>query len=294
MDLIKKDRNTTKRLEPAPGVLYIVGTPIGNICDFSPRAQSLLKTVSLIACEDTRHSGKLLKKFGIKTPLISFHQHNTKSRVLKFIELLNNQESIALISDAGLPLISDPGEELVLAAKREDHEVICIPGPCAATTALISSGLPCKRFCFEGFLPIKKKDREATLNQISQEERTIIIYEAPHRLIRLLTELKIFCGADRTLNIAREITKKHEESIGTTVQEAINHFKDKTPQGEFTLVIAGCETKTSREIDTKTLIKKMQSLISEGISARDASRQIAIETGYSRRNLYALIHKLYK
>ena len=223
------------RLEPAPGVLYVVGTPIGNLGDFSHRAKSLLESVSVIACEDTRHSGQLLSILKSKGTLVSFHQHNAKSRLSKLISLLSQGESIALISDAGLPGINDPGEELVHAARSNNYEVICIPGPCAATTALVTSGLPSGRFCFEGFLPKKQSTRNKRLKEISQEHRTTIIYESPHQLIKLLEDLSNVCGKERPIQISRELTKRYEESIGETIEDVIEYFVINKPKGEFTI-----------------------------------------------------------
>ena len=191
-----------QRQEPAPGTLYLVGTPIGHLGDLSPRARELLSQVDVIACEDTRHSGQLLASLGAQGRRLSFHQHNTRSRLPQLLELLKQPLSLALISDAGLPGISDPGEALAAAARADGHEVICIPGPCAATTALVSSGLPSGRFCFEGFLPTKARDRQQRLRDIARESRTTVLYEAPHRLLALLDELASHCGEDRPLQVA--------------------------------------------------------------------------------------------
>ena len=290
MDFIANE-TSNKRLEPAPGVLYIVGTPIGNLGDFSPRAISLLKSVSTIACEDTRHSGQLLKRVGIKANLLSFHKHNTKSRIPQLLKLLDQGKSLALISDAGLPLINDPGEELVQASKEKEHEVICIPGPCAATTALVSSGLPCQRFCFEGFLPSKGRDRKKALETIAKENRTTVIYESPHKLLKLLEELSLVCGYNRPLEISRELTKRYEQSIGPTIGSALEYFKKNKPQGEFTLVLGrGIEGDTNEE-RRKELKKQIEELIAKGMSPSEASRKISKESGYSRRLLYSMIHK---
>jgi len=209
MDFINDHQPQKERSEPCPRTLYLVGTPIGNLGDLSPRAKSILKNVSLIACEDTRRSGKLLKKIESKVPLLSYHKHNFKSRQSQLLEKLESNESIALISDAGLPGINDPGEELVSAAKSNSYEVICIPGPCAAITALVISGLPSQRFCFEGFLPKKQTMRKKRLEDISQELRTTVIYESPHKLIKLLEDLSIVCGKERPIQVARELTKRY-------------------------------------------------------------------------------------
>ena len=288
MDEIK-GKFSNERLEPAPRVLYVVGTPIGNLGDLSPRAKSVLSKISIIACEDTRRSGQLLKRLGIHRPLISFHQHNTKSRIPKLLELLKKEQSIALISDAGLPGISDPGEELINEAKKKGYEVICIPGPCAATTALVSSGLPTKRFSFEGFLPLKSKERKKALELIEKETRTIIIYESPHRLIKLLKELADIFGEKHPLSVARELTKYHEETIGENIGSVLKHFLNNKPQGEFTLVIGGA-TEINQKNEDLDLVKEMESLISDGASSNEAAKTIAQKTGKSKRYLYSLLH----
>ncbi|MFM8524278.1 MAG: 16S rRNA (cytidine(1402)-2'-O)-methyltransferase, partial [Cyanobacteriota bacterium] len=187
-------RSIVQELEPAAGVLYLVGTPIGNLGDLSPRARRVLEGVNRIACEDTRHSGLLLHHLGIRRPLLSFHQHNQNARLPELLAALEAGESIAVISDAGLPGLSDPGEELVAAARAQGRTVICVPGPCAVTTALVSSGLPSGRFCYEGFLPPKAAARRQRLQALAGEERTLVLFEAPHRLLALLEELHDLLG----------------------------------------------------------------------------------------------------
>ena len=282
----------TNRPEPAPGVLYLVGTPIGNLGDLSPRAKSILEKVSAIACEDTRHSLKLVNTLKIKVELISFHKNNQSTRTPQIIKLLQNKKSIALISDAGLPGISDPGEELVTSAKKIGIEVICIPGPCAATTALICSGLPTNRFCFEGFLPAKGKERIKRLNLISIENRTSIIYESPHRLNKLLEELSNLCGENRSLQVARELTKKHEEMIGDNIGQVIKHFSKIKPRGEFTLVIGGLLAKNKVPLSEEVMLEEMNKLIETGLSSSEAAKLFSKDSGISRRLLYNLLHKL--
>ncbi len=289
MDLTDSCKIKGSRLEPSPGTLYLVGTPIGNLGDLSPRAKYLLKNVSLIACEDTRRSGKLLKIIEAKAPLLSYHKHNVKSRLVQFLEVLKSNGSIALITDAGLPGISDPGEELVHASRQNNHEVICIPGPCAALTALVVSGLPSNRFCFEGFLPKKQSIRKELLKNISQEKRTTIIYESPHQLIGLLKELSSLCGKDRPIQIARELTKRYEESIGSTIKEVIEYFQNNKPKGEFTIVLGGNNENTN-PISEWEAINRLNILIKEGQKSNDAARRIAEETGYSRKWLYSKLH----
>ena len=292
MDLIDNCKFQQTRAEPCPGTLYIVGTPIGNLGDLSPRAKSVLKEVSLIACEDTRRSGQLLKIIESKVPLISYHKHNIKSRLSQLLEVLENNESIALISDAGLPGINDPGAELVQAAKSNHHEVICIPGPCAAITALVISGLDSQRFCFEGFLPKKKSKRAKRLKDISEEERTTIIYESPHQLINLLEDLSILCGKERPIQIARELTKRYEETIGNTIKDTIEYFKSNSPKGEFTLVIAGKKKDSHIERASESeVLNRLNELITNGEKANAAARIVANETGYKKKWLYSKLHK---
>nr|WP_081934347.1 MULTISPECIES: 16S rRNA (cytidine(1402)-2'-O)-methyltransferase [Prochlorococcus] len=283
-----------EKTEPIAKSLYVIGTPIGNLGDLSPRAQAILQKVSLIACEDTRYSGQLLKKLSIKNNLISFHKHNTKSRIPKLLGFLEEGSSIGLISDAGLPGISDPGEELVNAAKIEGYKVFCIPGPCAATTALASSGLPSNRFCFEGFLPLKRKDREKALLSITSEERTTVIYESPHRLLRLLQELLELCGSERPLQVARELTKKHEEQIGSNIGDVLKHFQQIKPKGEFTIILGGLTPKTDdkKAVDNSQLLKRMNSLIKKGASASYAAKEVSKETGLPKKFLYTILHEM--
>ena len=292
MELIDCKKGEESRLEPCPGTLYIVGTPIGNISDLSPRAKSLLINVSVIACEDTRRSGQLLKIIESKAPLLSYHKNNLKSRLNQLLEILGNNKSVALISDAGLPGISDPGEELVKATRENNHEVICIPGPCAATTALVTSGFPSQRFCFEGFIPRKQSTRKKIIEEISKEQRTSVIYESPHHLIKLLKELSESCGKERPVLIARELTKIYEESIGKNLEEVIEHFKNYPPKGEFTIVLGG-SSQSSKEnlISESEAMNKISSLIKQGEKSTDAARKISKETGYSKKWLYSQLHK---
>ncbi len=290
MDSINSDNSKIDN-EPQPFVLYLVGTPIGNLNDISDRAKNILKNVSLIACEDTRRSSVLLKSFKAKTKLISFHKHNTKSRLMYIKERLNEGKSIALISDAGMPSICDPGEELVKFVKDNGYKVISIPGPCAATTALISSGFDSQRFCFEGFLPIKRKKRLEILREISTEKKTIIIYESPHKLIELLKDLYDICDANRLIHISRELTKKFEENITTTLEKAIEIYKKEKPRGEFTIVLKGFEEKKDLEIKSDYLLSQANNLTSKGYSLSDAIKKISKETGHPKRLIYSLLHK---
>ncbi len=205
----------------------------------------MLEGVDRIACEDSRRTGLLLQALGIRSRLISFHQHNQSARIPQLLEVLAAGEAVAVVSDAGLPGLSDPGEELVAAARLQAIPVICVPGPCAVTTALVSSGLPTGRFCFEGFLPPRRGPRRERLETLRDEERTMVLFEAPHRLLPLLEDLLEVVG-DRPVRVARELTKRHEEQVGPTVGAALEHFRRTPPQGECTLVLGGAPPPRSR------------------------------------------------
>ena len=276
--------------EPAAGVLYLVGTPIGNLDDLSPRARRVLAGADRVACEDTRRSGLLLHHLGIKAPLLSFHQHNQTARIPQLLAALEAGEAIAVISDAGLPGVSDPGQELAAAARAAGRQVICVPGPSAVTTALVSSGLPTGRFCFEGFLPPKGGPRRQRLEALAAEERTIVLFEAPHRLLALLEDLLAVLG-DRPLQVARELTKRHEEQVGPTVAAALEHFRRTPPQGECTLVLGGAPPAAAPVWDEADLRQALGELVAGGLSNREAARTLAERSGHSRRDLYALLHR---
>tara|TARA_Y100000589_G_scaffold188366_1_gene178280 strand:+ start:348 stop:1214 length:867 start_codon:yes stop_codon:yes gene_type:complete len=276
-----------KSPEPESSVLYIVGTPIGNLNDISLRALNIFKTVSLIACEDTRQTRKLMSKFEFKNNLISFNKHNSLKKVPKLINHLNSGKSIALVSDAGMPSICDPGEDLIKEAKYNQIKTICIPGPCAAITALVSSGLPSSKFTFEGFLPKRKIDREKLLLKISQNDKTTILFESPHRLKNLLSELKNFCGGERKIQVSRELTKKFEEHIGNNIQDAINHFDKNEVKGEITLVINGMNIKKEQsEFDKIALKKELHDLINAGLSLPEASKYLAKKNNLKKSYIY--------
>ena len=271
------------------GVLYVVGTPIGNREDLSPRARRVLEQVDVIACEDTRHSAQLLQGFSSHGRLVSFHRHNRQQRQPQLLETLAAGHSLALISDAGLPSISDPGEELVAAVRQAGHGVICIPGPTAFVTALVGSGLPCGRFVFEGFLPAKQSARRQRLQQMVKESRTVVFYEAPHRLLALLEDLLELWG-DRPIQVARELTKRHEEFIGPTTSTALKHFRGQSPRGECCVVVGGCPEPTALPWDADILAAQLQHLIhTDGLSPSQASRVLAQRSGHSRQRLYALL-----
>ena len=270
--------------EPENGVLYLVGTPIGNLSDISSRALNILKNVFLILSEDTRETRKILSKFKIQNELSSFNRHNSNSKMPKIIKYLKSGKSLALVSDAGMPLICDPGEDLVQNAKLHDLEIICIPGPCAAITALAVSGLPCSKFVFEGFLPRKKIEREKNLLEISKNEKTTIIYESPRRLKQLLFELKEYCGGSREIAVSRELTKKFEQHIGNNVDNAIKFFEDNQVIGEFTLVIKGIERNQNFEIDKNAIRRELRELVDAGLSLSSASKYLAKKKKYNKEN----------
>jgi 16S rRNA (cytidine1402-2'-O)-methyltransferase len=276
--------------EPSAGVLYLVGTPIGNLDDLSPRARRVLAGASRVACEDTRRSGLLLHHLGLRVPLLSFHQHNQTARIPQLLAALEAGEVIALVSDAGLPGVSDPGQELAAAARAAGRQVICIPGPSAVTTALVSSGLPSGRFCFEGFLPPKGGPRRQRLEALAGEERTMVLFEAPHRLLALLEDLLAVLG-DRPLQVARELTKRHEEQVGPSVAAALAHFRRIPPQGECTLVLGGAPPAAAPVWDEVALRCALDELVAGGLSNREAARSLAERSGHSRRDLYALLHR---
>jgi len=277
-----------RKEEPENGVLYLVGTPIGNLNDISPRAIKILENVSLIACEDTRHTRKIMSKFNISNNLISFNKENSLKKIPKLTADLKSGKSIALVSDAGIPGICDPGENIVSKVKSEGIDVICIPGACAAITALVSSGIPSSQFVFEGFLPKKKIDREKILFEISKNEKTTIIYESPRRLKKLLSELLTFCGGDREIVVARELTKKFEEHIGNNINNVIGFFKDKEVIGEITLVIKGIYKDNNQALNKADLKRDLNELINAGLSLSAASKYLAKKHGIKKNVIYNL------
>ncbi len=274
--------------EPENGTLYIVGTPIGNLNDFSPRAVNILKNVSAIACEDTRQTKKIMTKFNISNKLISFNNHNSLSRTPRIIEDLEKGKSIALVSDAGMPGICDPGEDIIKSVKSKGLDVICIPGACAAITALVSSGMPSSSFVFVGFLPKKKGDREKILLEISESEKTTIIYESPKRLKKLLKDLYELCGGNREIDISRELTKRFEEHIGYNIINAINFFEDKEVIGEITIVLKGNQNKSKTDFDLLLLKTELNDLMKVGISLPLASKYLAKRYGTTKSLIYNL------
>ncbi len=277
--------------EPESGVLYIVGTPIGNLNDLSLRALHILENVSLIACEDTRQTKKIMNKFNIKNNLISFNMHNCSKKIPEIINNLKEGKSIALVSDAGMPTICDPGEELVQETKSNEIDTICIPGPCAALTALAVSGMPSSRFVFEGFLPKKKSERNKILSEISNRGKTTIIFESPLRLYKLIEELKEFCGEDREVQISRELTKKFEEHISDNLGKVLDLLKGKEIKGEITLIVKGLENAKCGKFNKLTLKKEIQELIDLGLSLSSAAKYLAKKNKLTKSLIYDLYLK---
>ncbi len=276
-----------RKEEPENGILYIVGTPIGNLNDISLRALNILNNVSLVACEDTRQTKKIMNKFNISNKLISFNKHNSLIKIPKIVKDLKEGKSIAIVSDAGMPGICDPGEDITRIVKSEDIDIICVPGACAAITALVSSGLPSSSFVFEGFLPKKQIDREKILLEISKNEKTTILYESPKRLIKLLKELLEFCGGDREIMVARELTKKFEEHFSNNINNVIDFFKNKEIIGEITIVIKGIRKRDFNP--NKSIIKKdLNDLIDAGLSLSAASKYLAKKNGLKKSEVYNL------
>ncbi len=277
-----------RKEEPEEGILYLVGTPIGNLNDMSPRAINILANVSLIACEDTRQTRKIMNKFSISNNLVSFNKENSLKKIPNFINDLKAGKSIAVVSDAGMPGICDPGENLVRQVKSRGYDVICIPGACAAITALVSSGMPSSKFIFEGFLPKKKVDREKILFEISKNEKTTIVYESPHRLKKFLRELLDYCGGEREILVARELTKKFEEHVVNRIDSTIDFFKDKEVIGEITIVIRGIHKDKNEEINKSDLKKDLNELTKAGLSLSAASKYLAKKYGIKKNIIYNL------
>ena len=270
------------------GKLYLVGTPIGNLEDMTLRGVRILQEVDLIAAEDTRHTGKLLQHFEITTPQISYHDHNKSSRTVELVKKLQEGINIALVSDAGMPSISDPGQELVVSAIAAGVTVVPIPGVSASLTALTASGFVTDRFVFEGFLPTKQSLRQERLESLKNETKTLIFYEAPHRLLTTLQDLSIVMGEERPVVLARELTKMHEEFWRGNLGEAIAIYQNtRQPKGEYTLVVAGAITEAliTSEAEVK---QELMELLQQGMTRSQASRHLAKLTSLSRRQIYQL------
>jgi len=274
-------------MTPQLGKLYLVGTPIGNLEDITLRAIRILQEVALIAAEDTRRTGKLLQHLQIDTPQISYHEHSHNSRIQELIERLHQGTDIALVTDAGMPSISDPGVNLVQAAIATGVTVIPIPGGTAVISALAASGLATDKFVFEGFLPRKEQERVARLELLCHETRTIILYEAPHRIVKTLTDLSKTVGKTREIVLARELTKIHEEFWRGNIGEAIALYNQRQPKGEYTIVLEGA-AETNLITSEAELKQELQQLLAGGMTRSQASRQLAKLTSLSRREIYQL------
>lgn len=268
------------------GCLYIVATPIGNLGDISKRCADTLESVDFIAAEDTRVSVKLLNHLGIKKPMVSYFEHNKIESGGKILARLLDGESCALVSDAGTPAISDPGEDLVALCARSGIEVISIPGCCALITALAVSGLRTGRFTFEGFLSTSKKSREAHLESLKNEQRTMIFYEAPHKLRATLSDMAAAFGGERRVSLCRELTKLHEQTLRMTFQEAVHYYAETAPKGEFVLVIEGARPPEKVKVSLEEALSRVNELRGEGLSLKDAAKKCAAETGFQKNELY--------
>nr|WP_325247362.1 16S rRNA (cytidine(1402)-2'-O)-methyltransferase [uncultured Oscillibacter sp.] len=268
------------------GTLYLVATPIGNLGDFSPRAVETLENADFIAAEDTRVSIKLLNHFNIKKPLVSYHEHNHVSAGQAILARLLAGESCALVTDAGTPAVSDPGEDLVRLCAENGVRVLSIPGCCAAVNALAVSGLPTGRFTFEGFLTVNKKSRREHLDSLRGERRTMIFHEAPHKLAATLADLRDTFGPDRQIALCRELTKLHEETRRTTLGEAADYYAANPPKGEFVLVVAGAQQETGAAVTLEEGVEQVLALREQGMRLKDAAREVAEHTGLSKNELY--------
>lgn len=269
-----------------PGMLYLVPTPIGNLGDISIRCRQTLEEVDFIAAEDTRVSLKLLNHLGIKKSLVSYYEHNKAQKGNVILDRILAGETCALVSDAGSPAISDPGEDLVKQCAQAGITVCAIPGPCAVITALSISGQPTGRFCFEGFLSTAKKSRKEHLDALKDEQRTMIFYEAPHKLLSTLESMSEAFGADRPISLCRELTKLHEEVVRTTLSGAIELYTQQPPKGEFVLVLAGATPVEKAAATPQDAAQRVQELVEGGMSRKDAIKQIAKELDLPKNVVY--------
>lgn len=278
------------------GTLYLCATPIGNLEDITYRVLRTLKEVDLIAAEDTRNSIRLLNHFEIKTPMTSYHEYNKIDKAYQLVAKMREGKNIALITDAGTPGISDPGEDIVRICYEEGIPVTSLPGAAACITALTMSGLPTRRFAFEAFLPKDKKEHQAVLEELKTETRTIIIYEAPHHLVRTLQELHDTLGGDRRLTICRELTKRHEEKLQMTLADSLSYYEVNEPRGEYVLVIAGRSREEMKKEEQAgwealSLEKHMAHYESQGIDRKEAMKRVAKDRGVSKRDIYQALLK---
>ncbi|WP_195287219.1 16S rRNA (cytidine(1402)-2'-O)-methyltransferase [Roseburia faecis] len=278
------------------GTLYLCATPIGNLEDITYRVLRTLKEVDLIAAEDTRNSIRLLNHFEIKTPMTSYHEYNKIEKAYQLVAKMREGKNIALITDAGTPGISDPGEDIVRICYEEGIPVTSLPGAAACITALTMSGLPTRRFAFEAFLPKDKKEHQAVLEELKTETRTIIIYEAPHHLVRTLQELHDTLGGDRRLTICRELTKRHEEKLQMTLTDSLSYYEVNEPRGEYVLIIAGRSREEMKKEEQAgwealSLEEHMAHYESRGIDRKEAMKRVAKDRGVSKRDIYQALLK---
>ena len=276
------------------GTLYLCATPIGNLGDMTPRVVETLHTVDVIAAEDTRNSIKLLNHFDIHTPMTSYHEYNKVEKARQLVKQLTEGQNIALMTDAGTPAISDPGEVLVRMCLEQGIAVTSLPGPAACITALTLSGLPARRFCFEGFLPAEKKEKAVVLQELAQESRTMILYEAPHHLVRTLEELYQTLG-QRRITLCRELTKRFETVMPTTLEEAMAYYREEEPRGEYVLVIEGKSLEQKRQEDIavwqdQSIEEHMEYYRLQGMEEKAAMKQVAKDRGVSKRDIYQHLH----
>ncbi|MDO5133181.1 MAG: 16S rRNA (cytidine(1402)-2'-O)-methyltransferase [Eubacteriales bacterium] len=276
------------------GTLYLCATPIGNLGDITQRVLDTLREVDLIAAEDTRNTLRLLNHFEIKKPMTSYHEHNKYSRAQELLDRLRRGENIAVVTDAGTPAISDPGEVLAALCIGEGIRVTSLPGACALITALTMSGMSARRFCFEGFLPpekTEKKERRRILDQLRTEERTILLYESPHHLRATLADLADTVGGSRRITLCRELTKRFEEAVPFTLEDAVRYYAENEPRGEYVLVLAGADPAENEERARAAcgdipLEEHMREYLDQGLSQKDAMRRVAADRGLSRRDIY--------
>lgn len=274
------------------GILYLVATPIGNLSDFSPRALEVLSQVDFIAAEDTRVSVKLMNHFSIKKPLLSYHEHNHVTAGAQILQRLLAGETCALVTDAGTPAISDPGEDIVRLCTQHGIPVYSIPGCCALISALAVSGLPTGRFTFEGFLSVNRRTRREHLASLASEKRTMIFYEAPHKLLTTLEDLCTAFGPERRVSLSRELTKLHEQTLRTTLGQALSYFRQTPPRGEFVLVIEGAPEDTPALLSLQEgaeLVLRLQA--ERGLKTKEAVRQVCADTGLAKNELYDAVLK---
>ena len=287
------DVSTQEKNKVVGGTLYLVATPVGNLADLSQRAIKVLSEVDFIAAEDTRNSMRLLQYLGIQKPMVSYFEHNKRSHGQLICDRIAAGESCALVTDAGTPAISDPGEDIVALCAERGIPVTSIPGACAAILSLTLSGLPTGRFCFEGFLPVDKKARRERLERLTYEDRTMIFHEAPHKLISTLEDMKGAFGGDRRISLCRELTKLNEEVMRVSLDGALDYYSERAPRGEYVLVVEGCPEGTARpdEIDLCSLSveEHVQHYIDAGLSKNDAIKKAAKDRGVHKNEIYQIV-----